>query len=178
MKSKFSLLKELKEYSYLNKELSVVEEMLDFYHREGNPFSRNCLAGHFTGSAFIVDPELDKVLLCHHRKINKWLQPGGHADGNSDLLEVAKQEVLEECGLYINSIDKKIFDLDIHHIPTFKNIFAHKHYDVRFLFEVDSNRPIKCSEESNDLRWISFDQIDSYTQEYSIQRMLNKVIAG
>jgi hypothetical protein len=76
-------------------------------------FERSLAIGHVTGSAWVVDRECASVLLTHHRKLDKWLQPGGHADGDSDILRVALREVREESGLEAISAVSEGFSISI-----------------------------------------------------------------
>lgn len=139
-------------------------------------FERTHLPGHITGSAWIVDADRTKVLLVHHAKLNKWLQPGGHADGDENILQVALKEAEEETGLKkFNIINSKPFDVDIHLIPTRIDFPEHFHYDVRFLLEADPEQLITVSEESHDVRWINLDDLQNYTQERSVLRMKEKL---
>ncbi|MBP9706539.1 MAG: NUDIX domain-containing protein [Oligoflexales bacterium] len=141
---------------------------------------RSNLAGHLTASAFITNNEFDSVLLLLHRKLKKWLQPGGHADGEVNLLNVAANEVYEEVGLNQFNIfgraSYEVFDLDIHDIPETQGVPAHKHYDVRFLFRADARNDIKKNHESEQLQWISLDKVQDFNKEGSISRMANKLI--
>src|SRR5215510_11521790 len=83
-----------------------------------NCFERSLQIGHVTGSAWIVDLDRTHALLTHHRKLNKWLQLGGHADGDPDILRVALREAREESNLdAIRPVSENIFDVDIHVIP-------------------------------------------------------------
>jgi 8-oxo-dGTP pyrophosphatase MutT (NUDIX family) len=124
-----------------------------------------------------VDEDKAHALLIHHAKLNRWLQPGGHADGDDNVLQVAIREVNEETGLTkLIQFTKGIFDLDIHPIPARKDFPAHLHYDVRFAFRSSKTEPLKISHESNDLRWISFEEIAELTQHNtSILRMIKKI---
>ncbi|EKB49889.1 NUDIX hydrolase [Cecembia lonarensis] len=141
-----------------------------------NAFVRERLAGHFTGSAWIVNKRRTHALMTLHRKLNRWLQLGGHADGNENLLEVALLEAQEESGLTsLRIVDAGIFDIDRHVIPQKGEIPEHFHYDVRFLIEAEMNEPLVISEESKDLAWIPFDAVDDLVGfNPSILRMLEK----
>ena len=147
-----------------------------FLQSSKNPFSRKNQPGHFTGSAWIVNPEKTKILMTHHKKIGKWLQLGGHSDGEEDLLKVSQREAKEESG--INNfiiLSKEIFDMDIHEIPSIGSEPKHLHYDIRFLLEADPNiEPIIVSDESYDVAWIKLDDIHQLNSEDSIKRMVNK----
>lgn len=140
-------------------------------------YQRTHLPGHITGSAFIVSPDLEKTLLVHHAKLNRWLQPGGHCDGDQDVTRVALREGEEETGLHTLRLSTSaIFDLDIHPIPQRKDFPAHDHYDVRFLVYGDPSEPIVVSEESFDVRWVTLSQLEDYSKEESVLRMRTKVL--
>lgn len=140
-----------------------------------NAYQRNHLPGHITGSAFIVSEDREKTLLVHHAKLNKWLQPGGHADGETDVLSVAMREAEEETGLkQLQAASIQIFDLDIHTIPTRKDFPQHEHYDVRFLITGSEKEAIVVSEESHDVQWVALLELERFNQEESILRMRDK----
>jgi 8-oxo-dGTP pyrophosphatase MutT (NUDIX family) len=139
---------------------------------------RSCAPGHLTGSAWVVSPDRSQVLLTHHRKLDKWLQLGGHADGDSDLLAVAQREAIEESGLAdVRALSPTIFDLDRHWIPPRKTDPGHFHYDLRFLFAADPQAPLKISHESKDLAWIELGRVTVLNPEESMARMVYKTRA-
>jgi hypothetical protein len=105
----------------------------EFGLQHADCFERSCVPGHFTGSAWLVDRTGQRVLLTHHRKLDRWLQLGGHADGDGDLAGVALREAEEESGLTDLVVEPEIFDLDRHVIPARGNEPEHWHYDVRFV---------------------------------------------
>ncbi|WP_367871073.1 NUDIX hydrolase [Luteolibacter sp. Populi] len=143
----------------------------------GNPdcFERSLLEGHVTGSAWIVDASGHKILLTHHRKLDAWLQLGGHADGDPDVPAVALKEAREESGLEDFEVtDTAIFDLDIHLIPERKGIPEHWHYDVRYVLRPTGSTTYIVSDESHDLRWVPLDEMASLTTDDSMLRMLQK----
>ncbi|MEE4300782.1 MAG: NUDIX hydrolase [Pseudomonadales bacterium] len=131
--------------------------------------------GHVTGSAWIVSPERDAVLLTHHRKLDLWIQLGGHADGNPDPLDVALVEGLEESGLpSLTPLDAAVpFDLDIHRIPARRDEPEHEHFDVRYAF-LAPHRDYVVSDESHDLAWVPIEDLSSYTKDESVLRMAQK----
>lgn len=147
----------------LNRYLPVYEEeqkakenMLHFLRTHPDCFERSCIPGHFTGSAWLLNKEQTHALLLHHKKLNKWLQLGGHCDGDSDVLAVAIREAQEESGIMgIAPLSTGIFDIDIHTIPARKEEPEHLHLDVRFLLTVTSDEVIIKNEESLALQWFS-----------------------
>ena len=140
-----------------------------------NAFQRTHLPGHITGSAWIVSDDASKALLVHHAKLNKWVQPGGHADGDENILAVALREAEEETGLSNFKIESSIFDIDIHTIPARNDFPEHQHYDIRFLLRANEDEPVLVSEESHDVKWIPMDQLKNYTTERSVLRMREKL---
>lgn len=141
-----------------------------------NCYERSLSTGHITGSAWIVDKAGSSALLVHHKKLNRWLQPGGHADGEQDIVSVATKEAMEETGLKsLELFSKGIFDIDIHLIPTHKEVKSHFHHDIRFIFIADSNEKYIVSDESNELSWIPLSKIDEFVgSNNSIHRMVLK----
>ncbi|MBC7891464.1 MAG: NUDIX hydrolase [Sphingobacteriaceae bacterium] len=137
-------------------------------------FERNLAIGHITGSAWITAPDQTQVLLLHHRKLDRWLQPGGHADGDPDVRRVAFREATEETGLLVTLARDGIFDLDIHEIPDNTRDAAHLHYDMRFHFTADPAQPLVVNSESKALVWVPMERVSKYTSEESVRRMVGK----
>jgi 8-oxo-dGTP pyrophosphatase MutT (NUDIX family) len=141
-------------------------------------FQRTHLPGHITGSALIVSPDRTLTLLVHHAKLNKWLQPGGHADGDQNVAGVALREAQEETGLKtLALVTKNIFDIDIHLIPARKDFPQHHHCDIRYLIQGAPEESVIVSEESHDVKWVKLSDIERYTTEPSILRMREKLSA-
>lgn len=156
-------------------ERSMVREILAFVRAHEDCFHRSCLEGHLTGSAWITDASGTRTLLTHHRKLDKWLQLGGHADGETDLLQVALKEAREESGLsrFLVRMDKP-FDVDRHWIPERKGVPGHWHLDLRFWIEADPNEPLVLSDESHDLAWVEVARVGEMNPEESMLRMVRK----
>lgn len=157
-------------------ELKMRNETIEFVKANEDCFKRELLIGHVTGSAWIINNARTHVLMMHHRKLNQWFQPGGHCDGDSDVLNVALKEANEETGLEnLKVVNGEIYDVDVHQIPERKGIPAHLHYDVRFLIEADMNEQLIVTEESNDLAWVSLEKIAEHNDSESIMRMARKM---
>ncbi len=157
-------------------EAGMLRRILDFVESREACFERSLLEGHVTGSAWVVDRERRHALLTHHAKLGKWLQMGGHCDGDADVLRVALREVEEESGLagVTPLLDGAIFDVDAHEIPARGAEPAHVHYDIRFLIEADRAAPLRLSSESHDLRWVPYGEIPLLNTDESVLRMLRK----
>ncbi len=151
------------------------QKMLSFLNSNSDCFERSCIPGHFTGSSWLLNKDGTKFLLLLHGKFNSWLQPGGHCDGDSDVLRVALKEAQEESGIMdIKPVSESIFDIDAHLIPPHGSDPAHYHYDVRFLLQVQSNEQAVVSHESHDLAWFGKDPSKLPTQERGVVRMFEK----
>ena len=111
----------------------ATEDFAHLLREEPRPFHRETRTGHFTGSAWLVTADGQRTLLMLHRKLMRWLQPGGHADGDPDLAAVALREAEEETGLRDLAVLPEIFDLDRHRIPARRDEPEHWHYDVRYV---------------------------------------------
>ena len=147
----------------------------DFARSSGACCLRSHPVGHFTGSAFVVSVDGRRTLLTHHRKLDRWLQPGGHADGDGDLRQVALKEAEEETGLSALEVGTEVFDLDRHWIPERKADPGHWHYDVRFVVQVTGDETFVVGEESNDLRWWPVEDVAAdETLDPSLRRMAAK----
>lgn len=171
-----SILQLLKGYQPLDDhDREQAHRLTEFIQIHPECFERTLLSGHITGSAWVVDGSHKRVLLTHHKKLNKWLQLGGHADGEPDILQVALREAKEESGLSnIRPLSSDIFDLDVHAIPARAGEPAHYHYDIRFLFEAGDSTPFVVSDESINLAWIEIDRVRDVSVEESLLRMVRK----
>jgi 8-oxo-dGTP pyrophosphatase MutT (NUDIX family) len=165
-------------------EAAVTERIRALVLSRPDCFERTCRPGHITGSAWVLSHDRRRVLLVHHAKLDRWLQPGGHADGQIDIAEVAMREVHEETGLSrvtfaLHQRQLVPLDLDVHLIPPrYKDgeviEDAHEHHDVRFLVVAEADQEVVLSEESHDLGWFTGAEVQELTSEESVLRMLRK----
>jgi 8-oxo-dGTP pyrophosphatase MutT (NUDIX family) len=141
-----------------------------------NCFERALIKGHITASAWILNSERTAVIMLHHAKLNRWLQPGGHADGDEDVRRVAWKEATEETGIQkLKLLDDEIFDLDIHTIPERQGIVEHEHFDIRFVFTAPKGAKPEVNHESNQIEWVKFQNLlANVGVETSLLRMLEK----
>lgn len=175
--SRIELIQELNNYKSTFAEENTFRDSFLTLLQHPNAYQREHLPGHITCSAWICNRERNKILLLHHQKLNRWLQPGGHADGDESLLAVALKEVQEETGLEnLTLIIPGLFDIDIHPIPESKQMPGHFHYDLRLCFEANEHDPLHKNHESKNLAWVGLNEIPAIcAQEKSILRMLGKM---
>lgn len=159
-------------------EAQMAAEIIRFVEGHPDCLWRTCTPGHLTGSAWIVSPDRRRTLLTHHHKLDKWLQLGGHADGDPDLVAVALREATEESGLKtLRLVSDIVFDVDRHWIPPRKQDVGHYHHDLRFLIEADPDEPLIVSSESRDLSWVRLEDVIALNAEESMARMVRKTLA-
>jgi 8-oxo-dGTP pyrophosphatase MutT (NUDIX family) len=157
---------------------ALVEEFIAFLVSEPRCFERTLASGHFTASAWLSNRAGTEVLLTHHRKLGRWLQLGGHADGDPDLAAVALREAEEESGLSDLRIVPEIFDLDRHRIPARPGEPEHWHWDVRYRVQAQGSESIRVGAESFALAWVPLEQVrDDPAIEPSLRRMAAKSLA-
>jgi len=133
--------------------------------------------GHVTASAFVVAPDQASVLLIFHRKLGRWLQPGGHVEANDlDMITAARREVTEETGISgLTLVNPGLFDLDIHDIPAHGTTPGHQHFDVRFLFQA-TNLRLQPSPEVADARWVPLQEVEGLNSDASVMRAVRRIV--
>jgi 8-oxo-dGTP pyrophosphatase MutT (NUDIX family) len=156
-------------------ESDTVLQFAEFFSSHPDVFQRSHIRGHFTGSAWLVNADGAQVLLMHHRKLDRWLQPGGHADGDADLARVAMREAQEETGMIDLRVEGGIFDIDRHRIPARAEEPEHWHYDVRYVVRASANERFAMNHESHALAWRSVTDVAvDESLDVSLRRMAAK----
>ncbi len=161
-------------------ERAHLEHLAGFVRAEPACFGRATLPGHITGSAFVVDAERGALLLHHHRKLDRWLQLGGHDEGEQDAAATALREAREESGLTRLALEvpTRILDVDVHAIPARPGEPGHLHLDVRFLVLADGAEPLRLDlAESKALAWVPFEEAAARMGEVGAQRVVTKLRA-
>jgi 8-oxo-dGTP pyrophosphatase MutT (NUDIX family) len=176
MTGRQEIIRQLRDYQVRwQDESETVRRFIDFVSSNPDCFERQLQTGHVTGSAWVVNRVGTRVLLTHHRKLDLWVQLGGHADGEADIFRVARREAEEESGLEaIEPVSGALFDIDIHRIPARGEAPEHLHWDLRYAFRAVGSEAYRVSEESHDLAWIEIQSLESVTREESMLRMARK----
>lgn len=159
-------------------EAAHADRAMEFVRRTEDFASRLNPAGHLTGSAWVVNPAKDAVLLIHHVNLDRWLQPGGHVEeGDGTIQATAQREAREECGIEMAElVDPRLYDIDVHPIPERKGFPAHLHYDFRFLVRVpDGVALLAQAEEIHAAKWFSPEAILAMQLGPSVERMTLKL---
>lgn len=174
----FNLVDQLNKYNSFNKdEKENVKKILDFLANNTNCYDRSNLKGHVTAGGLVVDGK-GNVLLNHHKKTGMWFQFGGHSDGDTNCINVARREISEEAGIFdCKLISNNIFDVDVQQIAysSKKNEPEHFHYDINFLFLV-KDKSFEISNESTEIKWVSIEEAKNLInkEDKAMQRMLKK----
>lgn len=144
---------------------------------------RSCVPGHITSSAWILSADGRAALLTHHKKLDRWLQLGGHVDGDACIEQACLREAQEESGMQTFTFlpwagaELVPLDLDVHVIPARKQDPEHDHWDVRFLLQAAPAQQLVLSEESNQLQWVPLAELSRFTDEESVIRLHRKATA-
>ena len=160
-------------------ETAHLATILAFVTAHADPFDRRIPHGHLTGSAFVFSPDGRRVLLLHHRKLERWLQPGGHAEaGEASGEDVALREAREETGiaaLRLHPEAPRPLDVDVHVIPARGSERAHLHLDLRYVVMAPNGAALlRSAKETNALRWFGRDELAGLALDGGLQRWLAK----
>ena len=157
------------------------EQMLKFIDSFDDVLTRNNTFGHFSSSAFVVNKERSKMVVVYHNIYDAWIYPGGHADGEDDLLSVAVREVEEETGLKVKILDNNIYGIQSlpvkGHVKRGKYVSSHTHFDTVYLLEADDTIPLVFREdESKGAKWIPLEDADNKTMCDFIRPVHKKLV--
>ena len=176
-------LKLIEEYVAEGKQEKADKDFFLDCQKCGDLLSRKCLQAHFTSSAFIINQTHDKVLCIYHNIYKSWGWVGGHADGDDDMLYVARKETMEETSLKdFRALDEKPIAIDalsvFSHYKNGKFVPSHVHLNVTFLFESDENQYIHIQEnENSQIAWLTFDELLEKSTEKHMIPVYKKIIS-
>jgi 8-oxo-dGTP pyrophosphatase MutT (NUDIX family) len=162
------------------REAESLDWMRRFVAAPGDPFARENPVGHVTASAVVAREGGDEFLLVYHRKLSRWLQPGGHVEhSDASAFEAAVREASEECGIrpdaFASPLGARILDVDVHLIPARKSEAAHHHFDVRYLLTTASETHLAASDDpTRPVTWRSYEEALASGVDESLTRALRK----
>lgn len=154
----------------------LAARMSRFARDHDDALLRTCADAHFTGSALVVEEGTERFILLFHTKLQKWLQPGGHVDGNANLASSALREASEETGISGLRVVVPAVDLDIHEVRP-PSEPPHLHLDIRFVVLAPSGSVPVGNHESRELRWVTSDELDDFDVDESVRRLVRNGLA-
>jgi 8-oxo-dGTP pyrophosphatase MutT (NUDIX family) len=156
---------------------SLRHRILDFVDAHPDALHRSCTEGHLTGSAMVVDPTTERFLFMLHAKVGRWLQPGGHADGDGALPGVALREAEEETGIDGLRVVTPAVDLDVH-LFVAPGEPSHLHLDTRYLVVAPPGAVANGNHESRGLRWTGLDDLPGLDPDPGTVRLAQRALAA
>ncbi|MDY7103431.1 MAG: NUDIX hydrolase [Actinomycetota bacterium] len=147
------------------------DRILAFGRAHDDALWRSCTDAHLTASCLVVAPDRRRVAVLHHRKLGRWLQPGGHADGQGNLAAAALREGTEETGIDGLAVVVPAVDIDIHRVAP-PGEEPHLHLDVRFVLLAPAGAELVGNHESTALRWIEPDALDDIDADRGLRRLV------
>lgn len=180
-----NLQEQIKAYQPFNEQEAADKELiLECLKREPDIYTRENTLAHMTASAWVVNKERTKVLMAYHNIYNSWSWLGGHADGETDLLQVALKEVREESGIKnVHPVSEKIYSLEAltvdGHVKRGQYVSSHIHLNVTYLLEADELDMLSVKEDENsDVAWFSLeDAVEASTEPWFREHIYSKLNA-
>lgn len=178
------LMDQIENYNPFNEQEEVDKQLiLNWLKNNDNAFSRENRVAHMTASAWVVNKDRSKVLMVYHNIYNSWSWLGGHADGETDLLQVALREVKEEAGISnVRPVSEEIFSLESltvdGHVKRGKYVSSHLHLNVTYLLEADSEEAVSIkADENSGVAWFSPEEaLKKSTEPWFVENVYSKLI--
>lgn len=156
-------------------EIQYSQQMLTLWREEGKKsLYRECRPAHFTASALVVSPDRTKLLLLFHKKLQIWIQPGGHADGEKNLQLVAQREISEETGLHAMPLGDSLIAVDWHEIPQNAREDAHFHADCTYAFCAEGWDLNVALDEAEAARWLTPEEALTLARDASVHKLIGR----
>lgn len=158
------------------------QTFLRFIHNNPDVLLRENKIAHLTSSALIFNASQDKLLMIYHNIYQAWSWTGGHADGETDLLQVAIREAKEETGLTrVRALSEEIISLDIlpvfGHVKNNQPVSAHLHLSVAYLLQAVEDEALRIKADENcGVRWIAINELANYVTEPHMQVVYDKIL--
>ncbi len=177
------LLDDIKKYIPYNEQEKVDKEVIiDLINKNKDILNRSSKDFHLTASSWIVNETFDKILLVYHNLYDSWSWTGGHADGDSNLLNVAIKEAKEETGITnIYPLSKDIYSLEIltvdGHIKKNEYVNSHLHLNITYLLCASSNDELKIKpDENSNVSWFNIDEaIEKSSEKWFREHIYSKL---
>ena len=156
--------------------MKSIELILELLERSPAPFSREQFTpGHITCTGLVLAADGERVLLVHHRRLNRWLLPGGHVEPEDvEIADAARREVVEETGAILGP-ESWFVGADVHGIPGKKHEPYHLHHDLLFHFRA-LEEELRVSEESHAVVWCAPSEFDRYQVPGNVRRAYRRVV--
>ncbi len=178
-----NLIETITKYSPFNEQEKNAKTLfLEAFNTFEDVLTRDNKMAHLATSGVVVNKQRNKMLMVHHNIYNAWSLPGGHADGDPDLLAVTIKEVYEETGITaVMPVKPEIFSLEmlpvIGHTRKGQYVSAHLHLSVTYLLEADETQPLKVQPDENSaVQWIPLDKVVAYSTEPHMQVVFGKLV--
>ena len=155
---------------------ACTEQVLAYTTNHADALLRTSLAAHVTASAVVVAQGSDRLLLLEHTKLKRWLQPGGHADGQGNLAAAALREASEETGIEGLRILVPGIDIDVHAVEIGRDS-EHLHLDVRFLVIAPPGAIARRNHESTGDAWVTAAELERFGADPGLRRLANAGLA-
>ena len=178
------LVNQIENYKSFNEQEEMDRQLiLNWIKNNDNAFSRENTVAHMTASAWVVNKDRSQVLMVYHNIYNSWSWLGGHADGETDLLQVAIREVKEEAGISnVWPVSEEIFSLESltvdGHVKKGRYVSSHLHLNVTYLLEADSEEAVSIkADENSGVDWFSQEEaLKKSTEPWFVENVYSKLI--
>jgi 8-oxo-dGTP pyrophosphatase MutT (NUDIX family) len=160
--------------------LKSQELVLALLEQSAMPLSRRQFnPGHITCSGLVLSPSRERILLVLHRRLHRWLLPGGHVEPEDVAIgDAGRREVIEETGATLAPDDSPLLvGVDVHGIPPRRDEPFHLHHDLTFRFQAQSEE-FHVSEEVREVAWCAITDFDRYHLPGNLRRCYARAVTS